>query len=90
MVKRSRDDVEDFEDVRGTPCCHPPVLFKAQRAKLSRVFIATKLRLAATWFSLPLASFQSVYASSPLLCSLPTTMPCCSLPIPFAGRQRAK
>ena len=29
--------------------------------------------LAATWFSLPLASFQPVYASSPLLYSLPTT-----------------
>ena len=37
MVKRSRDDVEDFEDVSGTPCCPPPVLFTAQRAKLSRV-----------------------------------------------------
>ena len=40
MVKRSRDDVEDFEDVSGTPCCPPPVLFTAQRAKLSRVFNA--------------------------------------------------
>ena len=38
MVKRNRDDVEDFEDVSGTPCCPPPVLFTAQRAKLSRVF----------------------------------------------------
>ena len=38
MVKRSRDDVEGFEDVSGTPCCPPPVLFTAQRAKLSRVF----------------------------------------------------
>ena len=38
MVKRSRDDVEDFEDMSGTPCCPPPVLFTAQRAKLSRVF----------------------------------------------------
>ena len=38
MVKHSRDDVEDFEDVSGTPCCPPPVLFTAQRAKLSRVF----------------------------------------------------
>ena len=38
MVKRSRDYVEDFEDVSGTPCCPPPVLFTAQRAKLSRVF----------------------------------------------------
>ena len=38
MVKRSRDDVEDFEDMSGTPCCPPPVLFIAQRAKLSRVF----------------------------------------------------
>ena len=35
MVKRN---VEDFEDVSGTPCCPPPVLFTAQRAKLSRVF----------------------------------------------------
>ena len=38
MVKRSRDDVEDFEDVSGTPCCPPPVLFTAQWAKLSHVF----------------------------------------------------
>ena len=90
MVKHSRDDVEDFEDVSGTSCCPLPVLFTAQRAKLSRVFNGQNYPLAATWFSLPLASFQPVYASSPLLCSLPTTMPCCSLPIPFAGRQRAK
>ena len=33
---------------------------------------------------------QPVYVSSPLLGSLLTTMPCCSLPIPFVGRQRAK
>ena len=32
-MKRSRDDVEDFEDVSGTLCCPPPVLFTAQRAK---------------------------------------------------------
>ena len=38
MVKRSRDDVEDFEDVSGTSCCPLPILFTAQRAKLSRVF----------------------------------------------------
>ena len=38
MVKHGRDDVEDFEDVSGTLCCPPPVLFTAQRAKLSRVF----------------------------------------------------
>ena len=34
MVKHSRDDVEDFEDVSGTLCCPPPVLFTAQRVKL--------------------------------------------------------
>ena len=38
MMKCSEDDVEDFEDVSGTPCCPPPVLFTARRAKLSRVF----------------------------------------------------
>ena len=37
-MKHGRDDVEDFEDVSGTPCCPPSVLFTAQRAKLSRVF----------------------------------------------------
>jgi len=31
----------------------------------------TRVSPAASWFSLPLASFQPVYASSPLLCSLP-------------------
>ena len=35
MVKHGRDDVEDFEDVSGTLCCPPPVLFTAQRAKLT-------------------------------------------------------
>ena len=38
IVKRSRDDVEDFVDVSGTLCCPPPVLFTAQRAKLSCIF----------------------------------------------------
>ena len=38
MVKHGRDDVEDFEDVNGTLYCPPPVLFTAQRVKLSRVF----------------------------------------------------
>ena len=38
MVKRSRDDVEDFEDMSGTPYCPPPVLFTAQQAKSSRIF----------------------------------------------------
>ena len=33
-VKHGLDDVEDFEDVSGTPCCPPPVLFTAQRVKL--------------------------------------------------------
>ena len=38
IVKCSRDDFKDFEDVSGTPCCPPPVLFTAQRAKLSCIF----------------------------------------------------
>ena len=38
MVKHGRDDVKDFEDVSGTPCCPPLVLFTAQRAKLSHLF----------------------------------------------------
>ena len=38
MVKRSQDDVEDFEDVSRMPYCPPSVLFTAQRAKLSSVF----------------------------------------------------
>ena len=50
----------------------------------------SKLSLAAAWLSLPLASFQPVYPISPLLCGLPTTMPCCFLSIPFKGRQGAK
>ena len=37
-MKHGRDDVEDFEDVSGTLCCPPSVLFTAQRAKLSHVF----------------------------------------------------
>ena len=43
MVKRSRDDVEDFEDMSGTSCCPPPVLFTAQRAKLSHIFNMAKI-----------------------------------------------
>ena len=42
MAKRGRDDVVDFEDVNGTPCCPPPVLFIDQQAKLSGNFNGIK------------------------------------------------
>ena len=85
MVKHGRDDVKDFEDVSGTLCCPPPVLFTAQRAKLSRVFSGQNYLQLLHGFHCPWHHSNLFMASSPLLCSLPTTMPCWFFAYPVRG-----
>ena len=64
-------------------CFPPPILFTGQETEWITQVLSRKS--SPVTVSLPLASF--LYASSPLSCSLPTTMSCCSLPILFTGRQ---
>ena len=72
MVKRSRDDVEDFEDVSGTPCCPPPVLFTAQRAK----FLMAKITSSCYMVFIALAWHHSNLFMQAHLCCVVCLLRC--------------